>query len=269
MKKNRMMRLASGLLVAVLLTTCAISGTFAKYVTSDSASDSARVAKWGVVVTASGSLFGKNYINAAGGNKPADAGELTVVSSSVPQDNVVAPGTKNDTGMSFEIKGTPEVDTKLTVAVTSANDIKLAKKDGGYTDPTTGDPDAAKVVLTDDYYPVVFTLKNGNGDILTVGNIAAIKAYFEGETFNKVYNANTPLETIGKGVGAYETNSTDGEYVLTWAWAYGTAASDIDNKNITDTDRYDTILGNAAVTPIAGATTNIDIKIEILVEQVD
>jgi hypothetical protein len=49
MTKNKMMRVASALLVAVLLTTCAISGTFAKYVTSTDASDSARVAYWGFV----------------------------------------------------------------------------------------------------------------------------------------------------------------------------------------------------------------------------
>ena len=47
MKKNKMMRIASVLLVAVILTTCAISGTFAKYVSSADSSDSARVAYWG------------------------------------------------------------------------------------------------------------------------------------------------------------------------------------------------------------------------------
>ena len=47
MKKNRIMRLASILLVCVLLTTSVISGTFAKYTTSQDASDSARVAHWG------------------------------------------------------------------------------------------------------------------------------------------------------------------------------------------------------------------------------
>ena len=47
-----MMRVASALLVAVLLSTCAISGTFAKYVTEGSGSDTARVAKFGVTVTA-------------------------------------------------------------------------------------------------------------------------------------------------------------------------------------------------------------------------
>lgn len=46
MRKNKMMRAASGLLVATLLTTSVISGTFAKYTSSASGSDSARVAKW-------------------------------------------------------------------------------------------------------------------------------------------------------------------------------------------------------------------------------
>ena len=53
MKKNYSMRIASMLLVLVLLTTCVISGTFAKYVTSGSATEQARVAKWGVEFSAS------------------------------------------------------------------------------------------------------------------------------------------------------------------------------------------------------------------------
>lgn len=47
MKKNKAMRMASALLVLALLTTCAISSTFAKYTTSANGTDSARVAKWG------------------------------------------------------------------------------------------------------------------------------------------------------------------------------------------------------------------------------
>ena len=46
MKKNKAMRLASTLLVVALLTACAISGTFAKYTTTATNSDSATVAKW-------------------------------------------------------------------------------------------------------------------------------------------------------------------------------------------------------------------------------
>lgn len=48
MKKNKMMRIASVLLVAVLLSTCAISGTFAKYTSSGSATATATIAKWDI-----------------------------------------------------------------------------------------------------------------------------------------------------------------------------------------------------------------------------
>ena len=53
MKKNAMLKIAAILLVAVLLTTCAISTTFAKYVTNtaDYAPSEARVAKWGLTFT--------------------------------------------------------------------------------------------------------------------------------------------------------------------------------------------------------------------------
>ena len=53
MRKNKFMRAASGLLVAVLLTTCVISGTFAKYTSTSTGTDSARVARWGFNDTSS------------------------------------------------------------------------------------------------------------------------------------------------------------------------------------------------------------------------
>ena len=50
MKKNRMMRIAAFLLVAALLSICVVSGTYAKYTSTISGSDSARVAKWDIKV---------------------------------------------------------------------------------------------------------------------------------------------------------------------------------------------------------------------------
>ena len=58
MRKNKVMRMASVLLVAVLLTTCMISGTFAKYISSaeftgnngGNGNSSALVAKWSILV---------------------------------------------------------------------------------------------------------------------------------------------------------------------------------------------------------------------------
>lgn len=57
MKKNRMLRMASALLILTLLTTSVIGGTFAKYVSEGSVSDTARVAKWGVEIKTSGTLY--------------------------------------------------------------------------------------------------------------------------------------------------------------------------------------------------------------------
>ena len=51
MKTNKMMRIASVLLVAVLLTTCVISGTFAKYTTTSTAEATAKIAKWQIDFT--------------------------------------------------------------------------------------------------------------------------------------------------------------------------------------------------------------------------
>ena len=48
MKKNWTMRVALLIVALALITSCFVSGTYAKYVTSTTASDSARVAKFGV-----------------------------------------------------------------------------------------------------------------------------------------------------------------------------------------------------------------------------
>ena len=111
MKKNRFMRLASCLLILCLITTCAISTTFAKYVSGDSASDTARVAKWGITVSTSGTLFGEDYKN-----QIVASGDATItVASSETDVNVVAPGTQNDVGMKIAISGQPEVDYAISV----------------------------------------------------------------------------------------------------------------------------------------------------------
>lgn len=44
MRKNKAMRTAALLLVLVLMTSCFVGGTFAKYTTTASGSESARVA---------------------------------------------------------------------------------------------------------------------------------------------------------------------------------------------------------------------------------
>lgn len=103
--KNKMFKSASVLLVAVLMSTCVTSSTFAKYTTSASGSDSARVAKWGVSIVANGDMFSDTYAPLN-----SDAFEWSVDASN--NDNVIAPGTSGNL-VAMTISGKPEVAVKV------------------------------------------------------------------------------------------------------------------------------------------------------------
>ncbi|MBQ6944973.1 MAG: hypothetical protein IJN43_11700 [Ruminococcus sp.] len=265
MKKNKSMRLAGGLMIATMLSTSIVSGTYAKYVTSDNADDSARVAKFGVTVTASGSLFDKTYMSVGGGNTPggitADTDNTTLTVESSNDNKLVAPGTKNTEGITFAIAGTPEVDVKLDVVVDEVKEVFLnAKTD--LPDMTTGKVDD-KFDNTDDYYPVKFTLTQVNGDgtstLVDGGKLSEVETKLEGLTNNSI-DANLDLA------------SEIGTLNLTWEW-------DFDAKGAGTYDKQDTLLGDlAAGTTLVPATTLIEdtdyclneaIKISISVTQLD
>lgn len=152
MRKNKMMRAASALLVAVLLTTSTISGTFAKYVTTATANDEARVAKWGVELQVVGNLFGDTYANVSNGNKiTANDDDTATVRSynttdGLDGDDVVAPGTKNDEGFSFSINGTPEVSGEISIDKLEIQNIFLASGTYGVMIPVE-----AGVITSENY----------------------------------------------------------------------------------------------------------------------
>ena len=274
MRKNKMMRLASALLILTLLTTCAISGTFAKYVTSDTASDTARVAKFGVDVSASGALFDKNYFNEENGNTPAgtESANLTVKSSNT--DNLVAPGTKSSAeGLQFSVTGTPEVSVKVAFDLTINHEVFLNApgETGAYKDFTNAS-DAGTFTFEDTYYPVKFTLKKGDTSLAT-GNLTEIQTKLSSLT-SETYEAGTNLvDEIGA-------------YTLTWEWAFEDNTSDAAKAL---QDQQDTLLGNlannsnvaaycanAAADPLVWDTMpegnynlNMDIALSITVTQVD
>jgi len=119
MRKNRMMRLASALLILTMVTTCAISGTFAKYVTEATGTDTARVAYWGFNddgVLEINNLFVKAYKN--------DSDEETVNAKA----DTIAPGTTNSAQFEFTYTDNtantltaPEVDYSLTISVAGSS----------------------------------------------------------------------------------------------------------------------------------------------------
>lgn len=243
MKKNNSMRAAGGLMIATMLTTSIVSGTYAKYVTSGTAKDTARVAKFGVEVKAEGSLFGKNYL-AATDNTPTDA-DAGITVKSENSDNLVAPGTKSADGLSFSITGTPEVDVnvKIEVADTSA-DIFLLK--GTYPDMTTS-ADDDDFTLDADYYPIIYTLTKPDGSAVT-GNLDEITNELNSDV---TYKAGDDL-----------TDSL-GNFTLTWEWEFEQGQ-----------DEADTLLGDLAAGTATGVATdaynlNANIELTVTVTQVD
>ena len=232
MRKNKMMRIASALLVAVLLTTCAISGTFAKYVTKKTSNDVARVAKWGVEITAAtDTMFDKEYY------KKGSTTDLAVKTDiSYGDKNLVAPGTEGKL-TDMTLSGTPEVAVSVTYVAT----VKLT----GWT-----------INTSEDYFPIVFTLEDktygvaGNGTLDyeyadSAALAAGLKSAIEG--LAKEYPVNTDLSTV----------ATDAP-TLTWAWAFEPAAG-----NTYHTNEKDTKLGDLATLP------EISIIIETTVSQID
>ena len=247
---GRLARITVMIVAIALMTTSLAMGTFAKYATGDNTASSARVAKWGVTleITGEDDMFVSNYDGTVIAHDSAD---------------VVAPGTKNDTGVVFTIAGTPEVRTRILMSITDAggNAPKDVYLNYGTDDPATTDVDESVT-----YYPVKFTLKQigdangtmGTPDVLvnggTLADVQAVLDAFNG----KEYAPNTNL-------GA--------SFQLTWAWAFGNADNAISGNDI-----YDTALGDLAagltVTEVGGETINsyclsIDYKIDITIVQVD
>lgn len=213
MKKNVMMRTATVLLVAVLLTTCAIGGTFAKYATStNAATDSARVAYWGFDQDAAitiDNLFINNYGDAVGAGGDA----------------IIAPGTTGSASFAFHYTTNteataPEVDYTFAVTVNAECDdlikanTNIVWKLDNVAAPavgTEGDPGY---------------LRAGSFDAL----VHAIKLLSGDANGSKAY-------TAGNLPAAFNNNQT---HIISWEWAFtetnennmGNAAT-LDNVSIT------------------------------------
>lgn len=243
MKKNKMMRVAGVLLIAALLTTSIISGTFAKYVTTDSVSDEARVAKFGVVVTASGTLFDLTYKEVAENNVPGGPNadkdpytDLTVESSN--GDKLVAPGTKNDEGgLSIRIAGKPEVDVRVVFSFEAIEDVYLGA--GSDLPDMTKLGETGKFDNEEDYYPIVYTLTGSFveamfDELKTIDGIIyddteTDKTYVSGSSnvMNAVFEKLNGADGKGYYVDANKNlNSVIGTLNLTWEWAFEDPAAD-------------------------------------------
>lgn len=248
MKKNHVMRISAIVLALVLATACLVSGTFAKYVTSATTDDAARVAKWGVTLDISNSqMFTNEYAT----DDTNYSGALSV--KSIDDARVVAPGTKSGDDIAplkFGIAGTPET----AVRIDFENEVQdICLKAGTYTDYTKlveqADGTFAYTdtfTLTEDYYPVKWTLQQiAAADGVNDGSIAGATA--------------TTLANIKNVIGAfsgvqYAPNTVlDAQFQLDWEWAF--------EQN----DAADTYLGNCAAGIITDANAILDVEFDLTI----
>lgn len=232
MKKNTMMRIASVLMVAVLLSTCAISGTFAKYVTAATSGDSARVAKWGITMSNNGSAtFKDTYDSSESYSVKSDgSGDIT---------DVVAPGTSG--GTTYVVSGTPEVDYVITFNGAATNQVFL--EEGTYTYPNhyVG----MGTTLREKYYPIKYTITISTKDDTNLGTFGKVddnKEAFDlnnlAETFDTLAEA---MAVLNNTTIKYSANNECGLVItLSWEWAFEYNAQTAPNQN----DQADTILGD-------------------------
>ena len=238
-KKNVLMRSAGLLLALVLVTSCFVGSTLAKYVTSGDAGDNARVAKWGVSITAheTGDIFAKEYDAIAGQDNTVIAGG---------EYKVIAPGTKKDNAALVTLSGKPEVSVKVTY---NAENFSL-------TGNWMGDENGTF------YCPLIIKVTGKVGNEVKTETINCVEKTSAEDVktavqnavaaFSATYGPNTDLSTVN-----------DDGLKISWEWPFeGTA-------NQGQTDVKDTYLGNQAATATGLAIPAIHIPVTATVTQID
>lgn len=191
MKKNKMMRLASVLLILTLLTTCAISGTFAKYTASATGTDTARVAKWSfkvgetdIATTATFTFDLFKTVTEIDGTEEGDV-------SSNNSNRVIAPGTSGS--FALVLTNLSEVSAKYGIdyAVTNESNIPIEFS----VDGTNWTTDLADVVAHD--VNTMLTAKTGTRAITVQWRWAFTGAESENFTSAQTDSTDTALGATG------------------------------------------------------------------------
>ena len=235
-KKNWTLRAAVLMLALVLITSCFVGGTFAKYVTSGSGTDSARVAKFGVTVTANGTMFAKEYAT----DDQTVVG--TIAKSVISTDKVVAPGTtSNGDFVAATINGTPEVAVRVSYKLDAAT-LQLENwKDGD-----------GKF-----YCPLVFKIKTPEGNQAIIGTDYTSADLMKATLVNAVASY-----TKDYAPGTDLSGKAADTLAISWEWPFETGADgDKPANNVKDT-----FLGDEAA---AGRAATVSLTLATTVTQID
>lgn len=202
MKKQRFFMLGIITVLVAVLSLTFVSSTFAKYTSDGTATDTARVAKWGVTFTAV-TADNKEYgLTAVADSTQLDSQDTEI--STVADAKLLAPGAKVNLAF-FEISGKPEVAFNVTYEATL---------------------DLANWSIPEYYCPLVITVndvKYYGLDYASVGEfVAAVEKAIE--DLSKDYAANDDLaaaeapkvtvewafeSTPGSKVNASDANDTE------------------------------------------------------------
>ena len=233
------MRVAGLLLALVLVTSCFVGGTFAKYVTSNGGTDEARVAKFGVTVTAAGDVFAKEY-NAKDPTVQDYNGDVITKSVISSDKKVVAPGTAKNDALTVSVTGKPEV------AVEVKYEAHVTLNDALHTDHNWKLADGSY------YCPLVITVNGTAYKGLDYASATEFEDAVEGaiNSLTKNYPANTDLSaSASAGVN------------VAWEWPFEDTAT-----GAKQTDVKDTYLGDQAA---AGKAATVGIVVTTTVTQID
>lgn len=216
MKKNKALTAAISVLSLTMVSMCAIGGTFAKYTTNNSGTDTAKVAKWGVTVEAT--TYNEAYEVGATANQ-----DEQILASGVASNVLIAPGA-NGKLVKIDVEGQPEVAVNIDYDATVTFD-GLWEKDDSHTF----------------YFPVVFKV-----------NDTPVTGAFN--STNDVKTAlEAAIEKIGKTDGnltEIEENTVLGstyDVVVSWEWEFSSS---------TDADKWDSYLASQNEMPSFSITVS-------------
>ena len=138
MEKNKTMKMISITLLIVMIALILVSGTYAKYTSSATGSDSARVAKWAFNVGGADIASNTFKFDLFKTIKDSDGNEENDVVSA-NGDKVIAPGTSGSFDISLENKSevSAKYGIKFTVTNTKSIPIQFSTDGNTWTDSLT------------------------------------------------------------------------------------------------------------------------------------
>ena len=241
-KSNKVLfMVTSGLLSAVLLTTSAISTTFAKYATGGSlGSSTARVANWGINLT--------NHVPAKATYEENENQQIISVSNT---SEIIAPGT-HGTLVKFTMEGNPETrhhvkfDLNLSIDKGNIGNVQPASTEtretlgSGYEDLILKKDENGNE-YAEDYFPLLLTVgrKNGtnvkemhfymtmdNPDSTQEGQINTLKGLFDAIEYAVNNTGSNDTAPLSEYVDPNGWNGSAIEYYVNWDWFYDDAEID-------------------------------------------